>query len=101
MFHIYSPRTVAENPVHLSAVQESPTSIYVSWVMLRPMKKVIGYRLFYRGGSNGSVDIDDVQVNDFVLTGLKNNASYVVSLVAKSMHLPSERLETDPMHLGE
>ena len=92
---------MAENPVHLSAVQESPTSIYVNWVMLRPMKKAIGYRLFYRGGSNGSVDIDDVQVNDFVLTGLKNNASYTVSLIAKSMHLPSERLETDPMHLGE
>ena len=93
--------TVAEDPVHLSAVQKSPTSIHVNWIMCRAVKKTIGYRLYYRGGSNGSVDIDDVQVIDFVLTGLKNNASYTVSLVAKSRHLPSERLETDPLHLGE
>ena len=92
---------MAEEPLHLSAFQDSPTSIHVYWVKAQPIKKTIGYRIYYRGGSNGSVDIDDAQVNNIVLNGLRNNASYTVSIVGKSMHLPSERLEISPIHLGE
>ena len=85
----------------MTAVQESPTSIHVIWVTNNPPKKTIGFRIYYRGGSTGFVDIDDPLVNSHVLSGLKNNASYVISIASRSNHLPSERLETGPIHLGK
>ena len=93
--------TDAEDPLHLSAIQESPTTIHVYWITARPIKRTIGYRIYYRGATNGTVDIDDPEVDNFVLTGLKNNATYTVYLAGKSKHLPSERLEANPTHLGE
>lgn len=90
----------AEIPLNLSVIQVGPTSVRIYWV--KPfIKKTIGYRVYYSGGSSGYIDVDDPQVDNYLLTGLKNNATYNISIIGKSRHLPSERLKNAPIQLGE
>lgn len=80
-----------DQPLNLSAIQEGPTSLRIYWV--KPViKRTIGYRIYYSGGSTGHVDIDDPQVDNYLLTGLKNNVTYHISIAGRSNHLPSYRL---------
>ena len=83
------------------AVQEGPTSIRVIWGTSQDPKKVIGFRVYYQGATDGSVDIDDVSINQYLLNGLRNSATYTISIVGKSKHLPSSRIEAAPVDLGE
>ena len=83
------------------AVQLGPTSIHVIWATVPIPRDTIGFRIYYRGPVTGSVDVDDIETRNFVLTGLKNNATYTVSIAAKSVKLPSERVQADPVKLGE
>ena len=83
---------VASAPTNLMAVQEGPTSIRVSWSPPTPLGDTTGYRIYYSGGSSGSVDVSD---DNYLLTGLQNGESYTISIVAISQHLPSESLATD------
>ena len=85
----------------MTAIQEGATIIRVIWFTTNSPRNVIGYRIYYRGPTNDSVDVDDPQANTHLLTGLKNNASYTIFIVSKSIHLPSERLESEPVNLGK
>ena len=92
--------SAASEPLNISVVQEGPTSLRVYWVLPEKSGHTIGYRIYYTGGSNGSVDVEDEFVDNYLLTGLVNAASYTVSIAAKSLHLPSERVQSRPIQLG-
>ena len=61
---------VASAPTGLTAVQEGPTGIRVSWTPPTPLGDTTGYRIYYSGGSSGSEDISGGSTNSHVLTGL-------------------------------
>lgn len=90
----------AEDLLYVIAIPQGPTSIRVIWATPQPVKKVIGFRIYYEGPTTGSVDIDDALVNTYFLTGLRNNATYTVSIAGKSNFLPSERIQANPVDLG-
>ena len=84
------------------AVQEAPTSIRVSWSPPTPLKDTNGYRIYYSGGSSGSVNVSDGSTDNYLLIGLQNGESYTISIVATSQHLPSESIPADmEVMLGE
>ena len=91
----------AETPLYVLAVPLGPTSVHVIWGTVQPLKKTLGYRIYYRGSTRGSVDVDDPDVKNYILTGLRNNGTYTVSVAGKSRHLPSQRQESNPVLLGE
>ena len=76
------------------AVQEGPTSIRVSWSPPTPLGDATGYRIYYSGGSSGSVDVSDGSIDNYLLTGLQNEESYTISIVTlattSSQLLPSD-----------
>ena len=75
------------------AVQEGPTGIRVSWTPPTPLGDTTGYRVYYSGGSSGSVDVSGGYTDNHTLTGLQNEASYTISIVGTSEHLPSDRVD--------
>ena len=82
------------------AVQEGPTSVRVSWSPPSPLGDTTGYRITYSGGSSGSEDVSDGSTSIHTLTGLENGASYTISIVGTSQHLPSDVVDVD-IGLGE
>ena len=93
---------VASAPTKLMAVQEGPTSIRVSWSPPTPLGDTTGYRIYYSGGSSGSVNVSDGSTDNYLLPGLQNGESYTISIVATSQHLPSESIAADmEVMLGE
>ena len=88
--------SVASGPTNLMAVQESLTSIRLSWSPPTPLGYTTGYRIFYSGGgSSGSVDVSDGSTDNYLLTGLVMGATYIIiSIVATSQSHLSERAET-------
>ena len=87
------PSPVASAPSNLTAVQEGPTGIRVSWTPPNPLGDTTGYRIYYSGGSSGSEDVSGGSTHNELLTGLQNGASYNISIVGTSDHLYSERVE--------
>ena len=84
---------VAPAPTGLTAVQEGPTGIRVSWTPPTPLGDTTGYRIYYSGGSSGSVDVSGGSTDNQLLTALQNGASYTISIVGTSDHLYSNRVE--------
>ena len=82
------------------AVQEGPTRIRVSWSPRTTLGDTTGYRIYFSGGSSGSVDVSDGSTDNYLLTGLQNSESYDISIVATSQHLPSMTIDMEVM-LGE
>ena len=91
---------MASAPTNLMAVQEGPTSIRVSWTPPTPLGDTTGYRIYYSGGSSGSVDISGVSTDSYLLIGLQIGASYTISIVGTSQHLFSDRVEYPNITLG-
>ena len=83
---------VASAPTNLLVVQKSPNEIRVSWTPPTPLGDTTGYRIYYSGGSSGSVDVSGGSTDNHTLTGLQNGASYTISIVGTSEHLPSIRV---------
>ena len=84
------------------AVQEGPTSIRISWSPPSLQGDTSGYRVFYSGGSSGSVDVSGWYTDKHLLTGLLNGAMYSISIVGTSNHFPSEEVEySHSIHLSE
>ena len=72
----------------MTAVQDGPTSILVSW---SPSTNATGYTVSYTGGgSSGSVDVSGGDTNSHNLTGLTNGETYTMSIVATSNNLDSD-----------
>ena len=90
----------ASAPRNLMAVQEGPTSVRLSWSPPSPLGDTTGYRISYSGDSSGSGDVSDGSTSTHTLTGLRNGASYTISIVGTSLHLPSEVVEVG-ISLGE
>ena len=88
--------TVASAPSGLTAVQDGPTSILVSWSPPDPLGDTTGYRIDYTNGSSSdSVTVDGGSTDSHTLTGLQNGATYTISIVATSQGLPSETVTAD------
>ena len=84
---------VASAPTSLMAVQEGLTGIRVSWTPPTPLGDTTGYRIYYSGGSSGSVDVSGGSTDNHLLTGLQNGASYTISIVGTSEHFFSDRVD--------
>ena len=73
------------------AVQEGLTSIRVSWSPPTPLGDTTGYRIYYSDSdSSDSVDVSGGSTDNYLLTGLEMEATYTISIVAVSEHLPSD-----------
>ena len=83
----YTP-PVAGEPTNLAAVQQSDTSIEVSWES--PGTPATGYVTYYQpeGGAVSSVAIPG-RIESHLLEGLESGGTYNISIVAVSDHLPS------------
>ena len=91
---------MASSPTNLSAVQEGFTSVRVSWSPPTPLGDTTGYRIYYSGGSSGSVDVSGGSTDNHLVTGLQSGAGYNITLVGTSQHLSSEGIEI-AIKLGE
>ena len=70
----------ASPPSDVTAVQDGPTSIRVSWT---PSSDATGYGITYTGGgSSDSVAVGDT--NTHTLMGLTNGESYTISIAGRS-----------------
>ena len=77
----FLPHPVFLGPTNLTAVQEGPTSIRVSWSPPTSLGDITGYRIYYSGTSSGSVDVSDGSTDNYLLTGLQNGGTYNISIV--------------------
>ena len=91
--------TGASPPSGVTAVQDGPTSIRVSWT---PSSDATGYRITYTGGgSSDSVAVGDT--NTHTLMGLTNGETYTISIVGTSSSsyvLPSPPVSVGDVALG-
>ena len=80
---------VAGEPTNLAAVQQSDTSIEVSWDS--PGSPATGYVLYCQpeGGTVSSVNISGRVTESHLLENLQSRVTYNISIVAVSGHLPS------------
>ena len=82
-----------EAPTSVTAVQDGPTSILVSW---SPSSNATGYTISYTGGgSSGSETVSGGSTNSYTLTGLTNGETYTISIVATSNNLASDTVTVD------
>ena len=85
---------MASAPTNLTAVQEGLVSVRVSWSPPTPLGNTTGYRIYYSGGSSGSVDVSGGSTDNHLVTGLQSGTGYTITVVATSQHLPSQRIAT-------
>ena len=88
-----TPSPVASVPTNVKAVQESPTGIRVSWTPPTPLGDTTGYRIYYSGGSNGSVDVSNGSTDNYLLSDLESGTTYTTVIVGTSKHFFSEEVE--------
>ena len=83
--------TVPPPPTNVTYVQESNTTINVSWSPPTPLEDVTGYMIYYSGcnGKNDAANVSNGWTNSYLLTGLHTEINSVF-MVALSQHLPSE-----------
>ena len=81
----------ASPPTDVTAVQDGPTSIRVTWTTPSPLGDTTGYRISFTGGGNSdSVNVSGGNSMSHTLTtGLTNGVTYTISVVATSTGLPS------------
>ena len=83
----------------MMAVQESPTSIRVTWT---PSTGANGYIISYSTGSSSDrVNVSDDSTDNYLLKGLLNGATYNISIVAISQHFFSNNAIVGIVHLGK
>ena len=85
----------------MTAVQDGPTSIRVSWTPPSPLGDTSGYRIYYTGagGSSDSVDVDGGNTSTRTLMGLINGEIYTISVAGRSS--TSGVLPSPPMSAGD
>ena len=85
----------------MTAVQDGPTSIRVSWTPPSPLGNNTGYSIYYTGGggSNYSVDVNDT--SNYTLMNLTNGEIYTISIIGTSSYvLPSPPVLAGDVGLG-
>ena len=93
MLYVFLFPPVASVPTDLVAVQEGLNGIRVSWTPPTSLENTTGYRIYYSGGSSGSVDVSGGSTDNYLLNDLQNGATYTIVIVATSEHLFSEEVE--------
>ena len=84
----------ASPPTDVTAFQDGPTSIRVTWTPPSPLGGITGYRISYTGGgSSGAVEIDGANANNYTLTGLNNGETYTI-FIYSSVTFSSLLVET-------
>ena len=95
----------ASPPSGVTAVQDGPTSIRVSWTPPSPLGDTSGYRIYYTGagGSSDSVDVDGGNTNSHTLMSLTNGETYTITVVGTSSStvLPSPPESAGDVALGK
>ena len=82
-----------EAPAGVTAVQDGPTSILVSWCT---SSNATGYTISYTGGgSSSSETVSGGDTNSYTLTSLTNGETYIISIVATSNNLASDTVTID------
>ena len=78
-------------PSGVTAVQDGPTSIRVSWT---PSSDATGYMIYYDNNRDhsGNEAVSNGSTETHTLTGLVIGDTYTISIVATSHHFPSERV---------
>ena len=87
----------------LFAERIGPTSVHAFWVLPSPASEERGFRITYKGGSSGIVDIEDAFATSTVITGLNNGANYTMFISTTSILpsvLPSMLTESNIVQLG-
>ena len=98
--------TGASPPSGVTAVQDGPTSIQVSWTPPSPLGDTSGYRIYCTrvGGSSDSVDVDGGNTNSRTLMDLTNGETYTISIAGRSSSsggLPSPPVSAGDVALGK
>ena len=76
---------VASPPSDVTAVQDGPSSIRVTWTPPSPLGDTTGYRISFTGGGNSdSADVNGGDTNTLLVTGLMEEATYSVSIARTS-----------------
>ena len=83
----------------MTAVQDGPTSIRVSWTPPSQLVGITGYRISYTGGSN-SDSVNITGGDSYRLTELTNGETYTITIRATSIHL-SESVHISDVPLGK
>ena len=97
----------ASPPSGVTAIQDGPTGIRVSWTPPSPLGGTTGYRIYYTraGGSGDSVDVDGVNTNSHTLMSLTNGETYTISVAGRSSSsstvLPSPPVSAGDVALGK
>ena len=69
-------------PTDVTAVQDGPTSITVTWTPPSPLDGITGYTISYTGGgSNNETTVSGGNTMGHTLTGLTNGENYTISIV--------------------
>ena len=92
---LYHSILAALPPTQLSAIQQSSTSVNVSWTQDGYTE---GYIIYYSGVNSSDIMLEIIYDADqywHILTGLQNGDTYNLSIVATSPQLPSQ-----PVHLN-
>ena len=87
--------SVASAPSNLQVVQKNSLDLRLSWTPPTPLGDTTGYRIYYSGGSSGSVDVSGGSTNSHLPSGLQSQTNYSISIVGTSDHLPSARVDIE------
>lgn len=81
-------------PTSVTAVQTGPTSVNVSWSALISGSPwpVTRYDIYYVANRGPSTSGGSTNCTSHVLTNLQLGAHYTISVIAVSMHLPSQMI---------
>ena len=85
-------------PSDVTAVQEGPTSIRISWTLV---SGATGYRVEYSGGDDTEEESVSGSSTSLIITGLQNGLTYTISLVAISPNIPTSAPIIRQVPLGE
>ena len=86
----------------LMVVQDSATSVTVSWTPPTNATGVTGYRIFYteNDGSEQFKDVSGASTSMDTISGLTTGSTYSITIVATTDGLPSEMVGPQTIELG-
>ena len=86
------PPSAASEPLGVTTIQETPTTIRVLWSSPTSGALPTGYRVYYSTESEDQFShmvMISASVREYELTGLQSDLVYHISIMALSEHLPS------------
>ena len=84
------PPSAASEPLGVTAIQETPATIRVSWTAPTSGAPPTGYRVYYSTESEDQFSHEvTISEREYELTGLQSDLVYRISIMALSEHLPS------------